>query len=305
MPVGQQCAVYRHAAFGRAKGYSSRAVYEPNGQLPPSCVRQFAIEQGLKIHDWPHSVPMNRYDVGIIVSFGHLIPPATIESFPWGMLNVHPSALPRWRGAAPVNHTILAGDTHAAVTIMQIQPRFDVGPVLKQEIVPVPENCMASKLRQQLAQKGAMMLVDCLEKLPSVVANAKAQSKEGITQAPKLTASMSAVNFCVNTKNDINIRYRALSETFPLHCLWNREPVKLYNMLPLQQCDNLVVESGGEKPPGSSFYHKCRQLLCIKCKDGWVAFGGICPLGKKQMTAKEFYNGFLSKAKFNSVLFTT
>lgn len=144
-------------------------------------------------------------------------------------------------------------------------------------------------------------MLRCLEDLPSVVKNSQEQPTDGVTLAPKLKASMSVINFCDHTRQDIDRIYRSISEKFPLHCQWNGKLVKLHDMVSLHEVDSFnissLTERNATKPPGSSFYHKRKSLLCIKCKDGWVAFRSIGLLGKKQMPAKDFYNGFLSKDK--------
>ncbi|XP_038549389.1 methionyl-tRNA formyltransferase, mitochondrial isoform X2 [Micropterus salmoides] len=134
----------------------SLEVVTLSGEVP---VKRFAQQNHLPVHSWPPDNVDGRFDVGVVVSFGCLLPERLINKFPHGILNVHPSLLPRWRGPAPVFHTIIHGDTVTGVTIMQIRPhRFDVGPILNQEFHQVHENCTAEELGAALATKGAHLV---------------------------------------------------------------------------------------------------------------------------------------------------
>ncbi|XP_055755988.1 methionyl-tRNA formyltransferase, mitochondrial-like [Salvelinus fontinalis] len=86
-------------------------------------VKKFADQSKLPVHIWPLGDLQGRFDVGVVVSFGCLLREGLINQFPCGILNVHPSLLPRWRGPAPVFHTILHGDTITGVSVMQIRPK--------------------------------------------------------------------------------------------------------------------------------------------------------------------------------------
>ncbi|XP_067874452.1 methionyl-tRNA formyltransferase, mitochondrial isoform X2 [Heterodontus francisci] len=152
-----------------------------SGKLP---VRKYAKLRQIPVHDWPHLAPFDHFDVGIIVSFGSLLSDPLIQQFPYGILNLHPSLLPRWRGPAPIFHTLIHGDQMTGVTIMQIQPtRFDVGAIVMQQECAVPPRCTADELGTMLAETGAEMLLSTLKNLPEIIENKREQSKEGITFA--------------------------------------------------------------------------------------------------------------------------
>ncbi|XP_072106266.1 methionyl-tRNA formyltransferase, mitochondrial-like [Mobula birostris] len=124
------------------------------GELP---VRRYARLNEITLHDWPCLTECHHFDVGIVVSFGVLLSDTLIEQFPYGILNLHPSLLPRWRGPAPIFHTLIHGDQVTGVTIMQIRPkRFDIGPILSQQKTPVPPRCTADDLGVILAEKAAV-----------------------------------------------------------------------------------------------------------------------------------------------------
>ncbi|XP_048471975.1 methionyl-tRNA formyltransferase, mitochondrial isoform X5 [Rhincodon typus] len=90
-----------------------------SAELP---VRKYALMNQISVHDWPYFAPNDYFDVGIIVSFGNLLSETLIQQFPYGILNLHPSLLPRWRGPAPIFHTLIHGDQVTGVTIIQIRP---------------------------------------------------------------------------------------------------------------------------------------------------------------------------------------
>ncbi|XP_063216946.1 methionyl-tRNA formyltransferase, mitochondrial isoform X3 [Bacillus rossius redtenbacheri] len=139
-------------------------------------VRSFAMQHKLAIYGWPYSTIEEEYDVGVVVSFGHLIPERDIASFPLGMLNVHASLLPRWRGAAPIIHALMHGDAVTGVSIMRIKPnKFDIGDIVKQESCHIHRDETLPQLYGRLAALGAKVLVECLHDLPHCLTKAVPQ----------------------------------------------------------------------------------------------------------------------------------
>lgn len=131
-------------------------------------VRSFAKEEKLDIYDWPINTTLldGKYDIGVVVSFGRLIPEKIIKCFPLGMINVHASLLPRWRGAAPIIYTILYGDLTSGVTIMKIHPRrFDIGEIVKQHSCSVGKDETADELKKKLSNMGGRLLIDSFKEL--------------------------------------------------------------------------------------------------------------------------------------------
>ncbi|KAM9317542.1 methionyl-tRNA formyltransferase, mitochondrial isoform 2-T2 [Pholidichthys leucotaenia] len=191
-------------------------------------VKRFAQQKQLPLHGWPPDIVDGHFDVGVVVSFGCLLPERLISKFPYGILNVHPSLLPRWRGPAPILHTILHGDTVTGVTIIQIRPhRFDVGPILNQELHQVPENCTADELGAALATKGARLLLHTLTSLPERLTHKREQGQAGATQAPKIRTSMSWLVWEEQTCEQIERLYRAIGSRIPLRTTWMGTTVKL------------------------------------------------------------------------------
>ncbi|KAM9375334.1 LOW QUALITY PROTEIN: methionyl-tRNA formyltransferase, mitochondrial [Phaethornis superciliosus] len=261
------------------------------GDLP---VRSCAQELQLPVHEWPHTGPVGHFDVGVVASFGRLLSEELILQFPYGVLNIHPSCLPRWRGPAPIIHTVLHGDRVTGVTIMEIRPkRFDVGPIIKQEEFAVPPSCTAKELEGLLSQLGADMLIAVLKNLPESLKNKKEQPKEGVTFAPKISVEKSCIKWEEQTAAQIIQLHRAIGSMFPLQTLWKGTTVKLLDIVAVENipgfADQTLDEQGAV--PGSLMYHKVSQMLVARCKEGWVGIKTV--VLKKKLTAVDFYNGYM------------
>ncbi|XP_020141600.2 methionyl-tRNA formyltransferase, mitochondrial isoform X1 [Microcebus murinus] len=255
-------------------------------------VKQYAVQCQLPVYEWP-DVGSGEFDVGVVASFGRLLSEALILKFPYGILNVHPSCLPRWRGPAPIIHTVLHGDVVTGVTIMQIRPkRFDIGPVLKQETIPVPPKSTAKELEAVLSRLGANMLISVLKNLPENLNNGRQQPTEGVTYAPKISAATSCIKWEEQTSEQIFRLYRAIGDIIPLQTLWMENTIKLLDLVEVNSpvlADPMLTRHA--VIPGSVIYHKQSQILLVYCKDGWIGVRSV--MLKKTLTATDFYNGYL------------
>ena len=124
--------------------------------------------------------------MAVVVAYGLILPPAVLASPRLGCINVHASLLPRWRGAAPIQRAILAGDGETGVTIMQVDEGLDTGPMLLAEAVPIGAKETGSTLHDTLAALGARLIVTALECLAAGTLSARPQPAEGATYAAKL-----------------------------------------------------------------------------------------------------------------------
>lgn len=149
----------------------------------PSPVKRAAVELGIEVSDRVDDVVGSGVDLGVVVAYGRIVPPRVIEAVP--MLNVHFSLLPRWRGAAPVERAILAGDRETGVSIMRLDEGLDTGPVVAVERLAIGPDEHAAELRARLADLGARLLVDVLGPGPAAVPMGEAQQGEP-TYAAKL-----------------------------------------------------------------------------------------------------------------------
>ncbi|XP_067653498.1 methionyl-tRNA formyltransferase, mitochondrial-like isoform X2 [Haliotis asinina] len=254
-------------------------------------VRTYADTMGVSVRDWPIPDLTGSYDVGVLASFGHLVPGKVIRMFPHGILNVHPSLLPRWRGASPLVHTILSRDKVTGVTIMRLKPKhFDVGTVLAQEKMLVPDECTTPQLLDVTARQGSHLLLRTLRTLSNI--QEKEQDKDGVTYAHKVRPAMAYIDWDQQTMEEIHAQYRALSHMMPLRSELKGHPVKLLDMH--------TVSEGGAAAPGTVIFDKKQKILCVRCQNGWVGFENI--VFKKKMSAQAFFNGYLSKVPERKLL---
>jgi methionyl-tRNA formyltransferase len=123
-------------------------------------------------------------DVAVVAAYGLILPKAVLEAPRWGCVNVHASLLPRWRGAAPIERAILAGDRETGITIMRMEEGLDTGPILLAEPWPIAPDSTAASLRRDLAALGARLILKALDDIETLVP--KPQPREGATYAKKL-----------------------------------------------------------------------------------------------------------------------
>lgn len=263
-------------------------------------LKRFATGENLRLHDWPLAarpeVVGQNFDLGVVVSFGHLIPEALISSFRLGMLNVHASLLPKLRGAAPIVHAIARGHTETGVTIMRIKPKhFDVGEILTQRHVPIGPDTLMPELHGQLANIGAAALLHCVENLNRYYDCLKSQDDGEATYAPKIMPHFADIRWSEMSSGEVYDRFRALYSYKPLTTRLGSDLVKIFRV----RCD----EKGEPDQTGEQFVHGqirfCRKSkrLRVRCGgDGkFVTLEQLSIGGKKVMSGQEFYNGFLSK----------
>jgi methionyl-tRNA formyltransferase len=156
----------------------------------PSPVKRAALELGLpvktpeKAREIVDDLRASGAELGVVVAFGQLLPVSVLDTLPLGFVNVHFSLLPRWRGAAPVERAILAGDTETGVCLMRLEAGLDTGPVFACARTPIAPRETAADLRVRLGHLGTELLVEQLPGLPTAVPNAQAGDP---TYADKLT----------------------------------------------------------------------------------------------------------------------
>ena len=265
-----------------------------------SLVFDFAHQHKLPISVWPDTCLPKSFDVGLVVSFGHLIPREDIVRCKYGILNVHGSLLPRWRGASPIHHAILAGDEITGITIMRIKAeKFDVGDIVKQVEYRIPERATTPLVYDALSVLGAETLVQTLEDLEGAFSSAQPQPKKGITKAPKPKKEDGHIIFQTMTASEVDRRVRSLEGLVTVYCEWiNGFRLKLFDVVDPSKVetfriDEIIEDTNAE--PGSIFYHRKRRLLCFKCCDmKWIAFESVSLQGRKRMSSLSFFNGFMN-----------
>ncbi|MEO1248448.1 MAG: methionyl-tRNA formyltransferase [Pseudomonadota bacterium] len=177
------CAVYCQPP--RPAGRGKRTKPSPVHQAAEAAGIEVCHPVSLKNAETKQVFADLQADAAVVAAYGLILPKAVLAAPRLGCLNIHASLLPRWRGAAPIQRAILAGDTETGVTIMQMEAGLDTGPMLMRGAVPIGPETTASILHDELAAMGASLIVRTLADLPNL--SAEEQPDEGVTYAAKLT----------------------------------------------------------------------------------------------------------------------
>uniref|UniRef100_A0A182K6H2 Methionyl-tRNA formyltransferase, mitochondrial n=1 Tax=Anopheles christyi TaxID=43041 RepID=A0A182K6H2_9DIPT len=259
-------------------------------------VKQYSRTAGITMHDWTSCRPSTArtFDLGVVVSFGHLIPETFINSFDRGMLNVHASLLPKLRGAAPIVHAIANGEKRTGISIMRIKPKqFDVGEILLQSEVNIGRDTLMPQLHDQLAAIGSDCLINCIEDLESYYQRLTVQNDVEATYAPKIDQRFAEIRWQQASAVSVYDRYRSLYGLRPLLTTFGGEVVKIFKL-------SFNRDQAAPQVPtcsaGQIEYSKRDKQLLVRCSDGRaVELLQLSIGGKKILTGQDFYNGFLSK----------
>lgn len=203
-------------------------------KLRPSPVQQVAEENGVAVY-----TPLNfkstesvvelralGADIAVVAAYGLLLPKAVLEAFPKGCINIHPSALPRWRGAAPIHRTVMAGDSTTDICIMQMDEGLDTGDVLARLPLDVPPTITSGELHDILAQKSVPLLLETLNAIELGDAVAVPQSEHGVTYAKKISKDESRIDWRQSAQS-IERQIRGLNPFPTAITTLNGEPIKI------------------------------------------------------------------------------
>lgn len=230
----------------------------------PSPVKAAAIEMGLPVSDQLDDVLSATVDLAVVVAYGRIIPVTILEHVP--MINIHFSLLPRWRGAAPVERALLAGDTETGVSLMDIGVELDTGDVYAESRTHIADNDTLTSLRERLVQMGATLLVDSLKQgLPTPLP----QMGE-ITYAKKISTEDLQVDWA-GSAGDVDrlVRLGGAWTTF------RGTRLKIHE----------VSVASGQGAPGSV------DGLVVACGEGAVELLVVQPEGKARQDANSWKNG--------------
>lgn len=258
-----------------------------------STARKFAKANGLKIHDWPlnreSSSFLSRFHLGVVISFGHFIPSWVINNLSCGAINFHPSLLPKWRGPSPMIHTLLNGESETGVTVIEVSTKkFDAGAILLQQKVQIEVNRTHDELSAQLSDLSGEMLIKVLSNFAEYRDSSIAQDKENITTAPKVTKEHGYMKWSQFSCLYIQRLWCAIGQQVGLRCKWNDTKVKLGTLVETK------ISLSDQQTPGQPFFDASTNVLYIKCKDGWVGWQSLQMEYRQSVTAREFYNGYLT-----------
>ena len=171
--------------------------------LHVSAVKQYALARGIDVHqpanfktaDAAAALCGLNLDVLVVVAYGLILPAAALALPRFGCINIHASMLPRWRGAAPIQRALLAGDASTGVTIMHMDAGLDTGPKLAAREVPIGERDTAGTLHDRLANLGGELLLEALEALANGSAHPQPQPPIGVTYAEKINKAEALIDW--------------------------------------------------------------------------------------------------------------
>ena len=224
----------------------------------------------------------------VVVAYGLILPRAVLELPRFGCLNIHASLLPRWRGAAPIQRAVLAGDHESGVTIMQLDAGLDTGPILAQQSVPIGTGMTSAALHEVLARSGAQLLLTVITALEAGTATPRAQPAEGVTYAHKLAKHEALIDWPASA-TDVARQVQGC----------NPWPIAETSMAGVQlriwQAEALaaspVAHSGpAAAPPGTVLGLDGARLL-VACGMGVLAIERLQCAGRRVVTAAEFVHG--------------
>ncbi len=226
----------------------------------------------------------HRADVAVVVAYGLILPKAILEAPRHGCLNLHASALPRWRGAAPIQRAIMAGDQETAAMVMRMEEGLDTGPVCLSEVVPIGGSITAGELHDELAARGAGLMVRALGQLEQGTLASTPQSESGVTYAAKIDKSETHIDFSAPAAR-IHDMIRGLSP-FPGAWFEVGEHGKSERIKVLRSG---LVSAGGRAGADGEVLD---ADLTIACGEGSIRLVELQRAGKKPMTTAELLRGF-------------
>jgi methionyl-tRNA formyltransferase len=271
-------AVYTRAPHPAGRGMAERK----------SPVQLAAELQGLPVHTprtfkdeaEQRAFAAHGADVAVVVAYGLILPGAVLDAPRLGCLNLHASALPRWRGAAPIQRAIMAGDRRTAATVMRMDAGLDTGPICATDPIEITPDMTAGDLQEVMATRGAALMLRALTALQRGELACTPQATVGASYAPKIGKAEARLDFDLPAP-EVHNRVRGLS---PVPGAWlevnrhgRQERVKVLR----------TAITDGAGPPGSVLDDR----LTIACGSGAVRVLEVQRSGKRPMSASEFLRG--------------
>ncbi|HEX4636451.1 MAG TPA: methionyl-tRNA formyltransferase [Rhizomicrobium sp.] len=283
-----------------AQGHDIAAVYSqpprPKGRgmtLEPGPVHAFAERAKLPVRT-PLSLKSAQdqaafaaleLDAAIVVAYGLLLPKPILEAPRLGCFNLHGSLLPRWRGAAPIQRAVMAGDTETGVMVMQMEEGLDTGPVLMAERVAIGRKT-SGDLAAELSRLGADLMVRALGALERGAVTAQPQSEQGVTYAKKISKDEARIDW-TKSAGEIDCLIRGLAPVPGAFTEVKGERLKILYAMPVpDRGDFLMAASGG----GAG--EVITDELTVACGEGALKLLKVQRAGKGVMDVRELLKGF-------------
>jgi methionyl-tRNA formyltransferase len=265
----------------------------PSGRgrtLTPSPVKELARSRGvpllqpptLKGETVPAQLALWAPEVLVVVAYGLLLPPAVLSVAPLGSVNVHASLLPRWRGAAPVQRAILAGDTETGVTIMAMDEGLDSGPVLLERRHPIDRHETGGSLLRTLSILGAAALLEALDGLARGTLKPQPQRSEGVTHAAKVTKAEARIDWD-RPAAEIERQVRAFNPVPIAETRLRGQQLRIFSA----EAVSSPSRSGSRRDTGTITEVSNNSML-VQCGSGLLAIREVQQPGHRPVAVKDF-----------------
>ena len=277
-----------------AAGHELAVVYaqpdRPAGrgrQLLPGAVKSAALELGLPVEQ-PDSLrnpeaqaqlASRSVDAMIVAAYGLILPQAILDTPRLGCINIHASLLPRWRGAAPIQRAILAGDDRTGISIMRMEAGLDTGPVYLERATQIGATETAGQLQRRLAELGARCIVEALPAIDAGSAVARAQDAAAATYARKLEKREARIDWTRGAA-EIDRAVRAFNPWPVAETSWRAQQLRIWRARPIEQRGD---------PPGAVLQASSAGIV-VACGAGALCIEELQLPGKRPLSAAEFLN---------------
>jgi len=258
-------------------------------KLQPSPVKKLALEHDIAVfqplnfkqEDSIEELEALNADIMIVVAYGLLLPLAVLEAPKMGCLNVHASILPRWRGAAPIQRAIQAGDTETGITIMQMDIGLDTGDMLSKITFDINSDETGGSLHDRLLEKGPTALLQTLTLLQAGEATAEKQDGSLANYAHKLSKEEALINWSLPAK-DIELNVRAFNPFPCAYTLLGDQRIKVWQAIALEEATSLL--------PGT-IASVSTEGVDVATSAGLIRLLNVQLAGKKAMAISDIVNG--------------
>jgi methionyl-tRNA formyltransferase len=220
-------------------------------------------------------------DMVVVVAFGQILPKDIIDYPPLQCLNIHPSLLPKYRGAAPINWPIVRGETKTGVTIMLMDEGMDSGDILTQEETQLGDTETYGELHDHLAKLGATLLIKTIEQVVNGTAQRQSQDASGVTFAPRLKKETGKIDWNNKVSDIVNL-IRGLSPSPAAYTHLEGQVLKIFSAEAIQNKVSEVSGTIGAISP---------EGLPVAASDGYVILKDVQLAGKKRMLTQDFLRG--------------
>ncbi|KAJ3325246.1 hypothetical protein HDV06_005003 [Boothiomyces sp. JEL0866] len=260
-------------------------------------LKKYALENEIAFHRAPlktlkefdtRGLSDVDFNLAVVVSFGYFIPRRILEQFTAGTLNAHPSLLPKYRGAAPIQHAIMNQDLETGVSIIELSPKsFDSGKILKQTKIDIPKNVFYSQLHDVLAEQSGNDLVDTIANLQKYQANATIQNDLLVTKAPKIKTEDAQIS-PQDTISAVYAMYRAIGDKVPIYCHFRKKKIQIIEI------DSPFTHEYAHLPSEAELgqIYIINNTLYVKLKDGWLPIKQVRVENKATRMPEDFRNGY-------------